>query len=393
MDILVLNTNFEHVAIVDTFNSLIWADRYDEYGDFEIECPMDTKWLDIFKEDYYLWIKESDHMMIIEDITIDANVEDGNYMRVTGRSLESILERRIVWGQTTMSGNLHNAIKTLIDEAIIVPKIEDRKIPNFVFEDCTDERVTSLTVDMQYTGENLHYIISNLCKKNKIGFKIILNDNNEFVFSLYAGTDRSYDQTTNPYVIFSPKFENMINSNFYTSKASFKNVTLVAGEGEGVNRKSATVGSASGLDRRELYTDAGDISSTITEDEQTSTRTIQTRDVYYGYGDVSGGTDDFSTDVSTTKTMSDAEYTALLETRGSEKLADYPVKTAFEGEIEAVHMFKYGEDFFVGDIVQITDDYGHEGVVYISELIVSQSGDGVSVRPTFKTIDEEEGEE
>ncbi len=54
----------------------------------------------------------------------------------------------------------------------------------------------------------------------------------QFVFELYAGFDRSYDQTENPYVIFSPKFENIINSNYIESKASLKTVTLVGGEGE-----------------------------------------------------------------------------------------------------------------------------------------------------------------
>ena len=36
MEVLVLNTEFESVAIIDTFESLIWTDRYYEAGDFEI---------------------------------------------------------------------------------------------------------------------------------------------------------------------------------------------------------------------------------------------------------------------------------------------------------------------------------------------------------------------
>ncbi len=98
-------------------------------------------------------------------------------------------------------------------------------------------------------------------RKNNIGFKIVLTDENKFAFSLYAGVDRSYEQTENPYVVFSPNFENIINSNYYSSRASFRNVTLVAGEGEGAARRTAIVGSASGLGRRELFTDARDISS------------------------------------------------------------------------------------------------------------------------------------
>lgn len=356
MEILVLNTNFESVAIVDTFKSMIWADRYNAYGDFEIYLSIDSDMLNYLREDYYLWIKESDHSMIIEDLSIDSDAEEGNHITVTGRSLESLLDRRIVWGQKVLTGNLQNAIKTLISESIISPSIAERKIVNFVFEASTDSRITELTIDTQFTGDDLYFVIKSLCKENDIGFKVILNDSNQFVFSLYSGVDRSYAQMDNPYVVFSPNFENIINSNYYTSNANLKNVTLVAGEGEGSSRKTAIVGSGSGLNRRELFTDARDISS-----------------------DVDG------------RTLTAEEYMAQLKARGTQSLAEHTVKTAFEGEVEATRLFRYGEDFFIGDIVQVANEYGHEGAAYISELVISQSEEGVSKYPTFQMIQEEGG--
>lgn len=62
------------------------------------------------------------------------------------------------------------------------------------------------------------------------------------------------------------------------------------------------------------------------------------------------------------------------------------VTTAFEGEVEVTRLFKYGEDFFIGDIVQIANEYGNEGSAYISELVISNSEEGLSIYPTFKTI-------
>ena len=67
-------------------------------------------------------------------------------------------------------------------------------------------------------------------------------------------------------------------------------------------------------------------------------------------------------------------------------LADHIVTTAFEGEVEVTRLFKYGEDFFIGDIVQIANEYGNEGSAYISELVISNSEEGLSIYPTFKTI-------
>lgn len=354
MELFVLNADFESIAVIDTYESMIWTDRYNAYGDFEIYFAMDESLLEYIKEDYYLWLKDSEHSMIIEDIKIDADTEEGNRLIVTGRSLESILERRIIWGQRIFSGNLQNAIQTMLNENIISPSVADRKIANFIFVPSTDSKITSLTINNQYTGDDLYTVIKGLCEENNIGFKIVLTDNNQFAFSLYAGADRSYDQTENPYVVFSPNFENIINSNYFSSKAGYRNVTLVAGEGEGASRKTTVVGSASGLDRRELFTDARDISSD-TEDG----------------------------------TLSDAEYIAQLRTKGLKNLADHMITTAFEGEVEVTRLFKYGEDFFIGDIVQIANEYGNENSAYISELIISNSDEGLSIYPTFKTISKE----
>lgn len=357
MEILVLNTNYESVDIVDSFKSMIWTDRYNSYGDFEMYLTINSDILKHLKEDYYLWLKDSEHCMIIEDSAIDSDTEDGNHLIVTGRSLESILERRIIWGQKVLTGNLQLAIQTVLNENIINPSITDRKIDNFIFEPSTDPIVTELTVDAQFTGDDLYVVIKKLCQSNNLGFKIVLNDNNQFVFSLYAGADRSYNQNINPYVVFSPGFENIINSNYFTSKSNFKNVTLVTGEGEGSYQKTIIVGSGSGINRREIFTDAKDVDA-----------------------DFDGGY------------LTEAEYISHLEARGIQNLSEHSIKTAFEGEVEATPLFKYGEDFFIGDIVQVANEYGHEGRAYISELIISQSEDGVSMYPTFQTI-QEEGDE
>ena len=106
MDVMILNTDLDAVSIVDTYESFIWTDRYYAYGDFELYEAMRDGLLDYIKQDYYLQSKESEHVMIVEKIQITSDTEDGNHVTVTGRSLESILDRRIVWGQKLLSGNL-----------------------------------------------------------------------------------------------------------------------------------------------------------------------------------------------------------------------------------------------------------------------------------------------
>ncbi|MDE6021791.1 MAG: siphovirus ReqiPepy6 Gp37-like family protein [Ruminococcus sp.] len=355
MDLLVLNTNLDAVSVMDTYESFIWNDRYDRPGEFELYMSMTLSVLEYAKQDYYIQSRDSDHVMIIENIKIESDVEDGTHITVTGRSLESILDRRIVWGRLILNGNLQNEIKNLLNTCIISPADPDRRIDNFIFKESVDPSITDLTIKGQYTGDNLLDIIEKICTEHGIGFKITLDNDKQFVFEFYAGVDRSYDQTEHPYVVFSPKFDNIINSNYIESKAALKTVTLIGGEDQGSARKYTTVGGGSGLDRRELFTDARDISSDT------------------GDGVV----------------LTNEEYTALLQQRGIEKLLENTDVTSFEGQAETTVMFKYGEDFSIGDIVQIANEYGHETKARIIEIVTSENEEGTSVYPTFATITEE----
>lgn len=269
MDITVLNTKFVSIAIIDTYESFIWTDRYSECGDFELYIPIAGSIPWYYRQENMLTIDYSEHIMIIETMEIESDIENGDHLKITGRSLESILDRRIIWGQQTFNGNLQDGIKTLVEACFINPTDTKRKVENFIFKESTDPAITELTFEAEYLGDNLLEVIEKLCKDYQIGYKITVDDQKQFVFELYAGADRSYSQLNNPYVVFSPEFDNIINSNYLTSTENYKNVVLVAGSGEGADRKTATVGSdtATGLDRRELFTDAGDVGQSSSDSE------------------------------------------------------------------------------------------------------------------------------
>lgn len=362
MEAYILDTNFEVVAILDTFNSFLWTDRYDKCGDFEIYLEASEIAVKLLKEDYYIWTKESEHLMIIEDSEITTDDEAGSYLTITGRSLESILDRRIVWNETVIKGSLQNGIKKLLDENIISPSDSNRKISNFIFEASTDPYISGLTLDNQYRGESLYEIICSICEANSIGFKITLNNDNKFVFKLYNGVDRSYDQLSNPYVIFSPDFDNIINSRFLQSKKMLKTLALVIGEetvdeeGNVTGYKSTTAqissGGGTGLSRREIFVDAGDIYSDSGEEP-----------------------------------LTDDEYKAQLSERGKEILSENSYIKAFEGQVETSKLFIYGRDFFMGDIVQLKNEYGIESKSRVIEVLISQSTEGFNIFPTFSALE------
>lgn len=354
MELLVLNEDFETVYVLDKFESIIWTDRYSSYGDFEIYTSADKDIIKNLKIDYYIWSSHSEHLMIIEDVTIETDVENGNHCIITGRSIESLLDRRIIWRTTDINGDFYLRLYWLLYENAINPSDQKRVIPNLKYKDPEDPDLKFIQIHAQFTGDTLYDAIKKMCDSVNLGFKITLNDQNQFVFALYSGVDRSYDQYEKPYIVFSPNFDNVINSNYYESKRSFKNAMLIAGEGEGYNRTTIEVNypGSEGLSRRELYVDARDVTSTAPDGSQ----------------------------------MPDDEYFELLTQRGDEELTEHKIIKTFDGQVETSQMYKYGEDFYMGDIVQLENEYGMKSKARIVEFIHSENANGIEEYPTFEIV-------
>lgn len=368
MNLILLDETFNPVSVIDSYESLIWTDRYKECGDFEIYMPVSTRILSEVKRGYYVINNESEHAMIVEEIKINSDTETGNHITISGRSLESILDRRVIWGSTTLDGDIQSCIFKILEESFTNPSKPERKVNNFVLKYSADKYINETKLSAQYTGDNVYEVIKTVCGEHDIGFKLCFDEAYNLVFELYSGVDRSYDQTKNSYVIFSPSFDNLLNSNYIESDKTYKNVALVGGEGEGTARRYTAVGNASGLSRRELFVDANDISST--KESETSEGTTNPDEE--------------------PEKMSTEEYVALLYQRGQERLSECDDVTSFEGECEATVMFTYGKDFFKGDIVQIANEYGHQAKVRVLEVVISDDESGFSIYPTFSIINKED---
>lgn len=499
---------FDRLAVLDIYESFIWTDRYNGYGDFEIYTAPTEEMLRVLQNGNYIWNEDSEHMMVIENVKIETDPEEGNKLYITGRSLESILDRRIVWTHTSITGNLQLGIRRLLIDAMIAPEDEDRKIPHFGFKMSEDERITSIETDIQLLGENLYDVITSLCEANGLGWKVTFQDHyisttgqygegnidlynrpvyhypdgsiatvesfsvylddvgkevllptiiwdsnhqpaqireddaidyyyetgeylgmfdtpeeatdyaimlhedqerlytqepNQYwwLFELYMGTDRSYNQTENPYVVFSPKFDNIAATNYLESSKTLKNVALIGGEGEGADRITTSIQNEEevwGLDRREIFVDASGVSTTVNEDEGEEDDE-EVYDPYWGYNDDNPWRDndddddddedpDDDDDSSNTRTLSDEEYFKLLQDKGNEELANYTYTKKFEGEVDTHRIYVYGKDFFMGDLVQMRNEYGIEAVSRITELVLSHDTSGLETYPTLTQVDE-----
>ena len=194
----VYDTSFVQQGVIDTYESCIWTERFNASGDFELYMYPTERMLELMQMNYYLKFRDSDYVMIIETVEIITGIDDGDRLKVTGRSLESILDRRIVWSQTTINGNFQNGVRKLINEAIISPTDSNRRIPNFIFENSTDTRVTTWSIRVQITGTTLYDAISELCDVLSLGFRITLDSQNRFVYLSKSGEHAAIKPLSHP---------------------------------------------------------------------------------------------------------------------------------------------------------------------------------------------------
>ena len=356
-DIHILDQSFNLLGIIDEYASVIWRPSYSDVGDFEIYLGTTENAIELLKENNYV-VRSSDitvdssgnvtykKVMIVKNINIVTDVEDGDYMTVTGREIKYLLHQRIVWEQTVLNGTAEEGIRQLIEENAIFPSDTNRVIPKLVLGSA---KGMSDTIEKQLSGEHVDEAITAICTTYNYGWDIYIY-NDSLTVEIYQGLDRSYAQTDRPYVVFSEDFENLHNTEYQLSTEEFANTALIGGEGEGTDRKYTTVGgNNSGLLRYEIFVEADNISSN------------------------SGSEDE----------ITEKEYLSLLQEKGKEKLSELSYTEAFTGEVLNNTAFIYGKDYYLGDLVTVINKYGRTKDVRVLSAIESDDDTGTKLIPQF----------
>ena len=444
MQAYLLDKQFFAKEILDEYDSFLWTDRYYECGEFEYYTGATQDKINAWTIGRYLRTSFSDRIMIIENRYIETDETDGPKLKIVGQSGEAILKRRVIIEKVTYdkNTNVQNVIKELITTNFINPADPNRKISNFIFEDSTDQRITSLVLKKkkEFYGEEVYTVVQEMCEAYGIGFKVTLNDQNQFVFKLYMGYDRSYTQSDLPWVIFSPEFDNLANTDYeYTTIDKQNVVYLKSGDEDNpsgtwetdtlpdhttikrLNTDNALriiqVGTDTGIDRKEHW------ATTTAECEYTEEEMKErgyTKPVKPEWGYWSDGYDEYGdpikifhddTSVSEdTKRAADEAYEAAMKAyeraakkpesvileeltkEANEKLDEVKPKADFEGEADLTHQFQYGIDYNLGDTLELINEFKMEGNVRMTEIIFSHDSSGETIVPSFRSLQEEKDE-
>lgn len=366
------------IGIIDTAQSIIWHSVYNGVGDFEIYAQATPKHLELLVEGNYVTRIDNLEIGIIEDITISYNAQDGRMITATGRFAKSILDRRLIYRlggstnyATIIRGRVENACRVLVnDNAINCTWDASRNITdsdgNLIIELGKNENLPEIIVDengapaeKQVSYENLLTYTDAVLEEYNLSATVILNsDTKKLQYVVFKGVDRSTDNTEgNEPIIFSQEFDNLSESEYSLQTSTEKNVALIGGEGEGLERfYSIITNDKAGLDRRETFVDASSINKQY-KDEQ---------DVEHTY--------------------TDEEYKKLLNAQGKQTLSTMKRVEAFSGALDiTIGQYKLNRDFSLGDIVTVQDN---EMGIYINARIVetteAQDENGYTVEAVYK---------
>lgn len=353
------------IGIIDTAQSVIWHSVYYGVGDFEIYAQATQKHLDLLSVGNYVTRQDNDEVGIIEQIKISYTQQNGLMITASGRFAKSILASRVIYALSgksvkpaILSGKVEEAVRKVVsDNAIACAFDSNRNIS--ILQLGALANIPDIIVDYegkaaqkQVSCDNLMTYTDDLLQEYELSARVLLDDNTKMLkYSVYKGTDRS------AYIVFSQEFDNLVESEYEFNRADEKNMALIGGEGEGIDRfYSALVGSKTGFQRREIFIDASSMNKKYKDD----------KDVEHTY--------------------TDTEYKSLLDLQGQQELALRTVLEQFNGKIDITNgIWQINRDFYIGDVVTIQDNnIGKYSKVRIVEVLEAQDENGYTVEAVYK---------
>ncbi|QBZ73585.1 minor tail protein [Streptomyces phage RosaAsantewaa] len=356
MEIYTLDPLLRRMEVIDRFESLIWTERWQAFGDFQLDIFSTLAARSTFKVGTRLAMNESNYVMTVESVEDEEDAEGRRKLTIKGRSLESQLLDRVAYSAATDTTTTPKWIITnppatvarqifhdicvtgILDPNDVIPFIVEG---TFLEPGTIVEPIDPITVEMDPT--TVYDAIKKICDVWNLGFRMLRNyDTSQVYFDIYAGSDRTSGQTVHAPVIFTPELDNLQNTKELTSIDKAKNVAYVYSPAG--FQKVYAVGVdplTEGFERKVLVVNATDI------------------------------------------TADNPDVASALTQRGNEELSKYRTYQAFDGEISQFSEYKYGTHYQLGDIVEMRNLSGVTNNMRVTEQIFVSDRNGERIYPTL----------
>lgn len=362
MELYILDGQMRRVEVRDNFQSLIWTERWQDQGDFELVTESNFNSLLDYVPGTWLATNVSNRIMRVDGCVDAVDSEGKKVLNVSGTSFEAQMYDRATVDAYVNSNGAGNNWKITDQPADIVRELfrkiahQNTTIPadNFPFMAFGNMYPADTIaepgdlIELEVEPQTLFQLVQDMCKLYDLGFRITRNgDASQLFFNVYSGNDRTTRQTANPAIIFSEAMDNLQNTSAVKSIAEEKNVAYVYSKNATQvvywNPEDAT---ATGVNRKVLIVQANDVDETLTG----------------------------------------ADLYAVLRQRGLLELAKHRPVRAFDGEIPQRNAYLYDIDYRLGDLVEVRNP-NITNIMRVTEQIFVQDREGFKSYPTLSIYD------
>ena len=247
MELLFLNDSFDLMsAPIDRYHSLQWEENYYDEGKFELHLAPD--YISTVLAAEYIYNNEADEAMQIIDVRAD---DDGKRsLQISGVSLESLLKLRVMDEAKTYTGTVEQIARQAVTDFAITG---DKAIPRLELGELNGYTDTAIATNK--VGAELYEWLRELLKPYEMSFRIHYDyEQNRMTFTVYRGLDRTQEQDTNTWAIFSTSFENLSQFSYARNRKDYRNYAIVMTN----NGTRVDVDQTNGEPKRELFVSASD---------------------------------------------------------------------------------------------------------------------------------------
>lgn len=358
MEVYILDSLYRRTVVIDKFQSLVWTERFAAFGDFKLEMVSTLENKNRLVAGVRLAMSESARVMTIETVEDGTDPEGRKVLKVSGTSLEDILNDRLARGTLSdltatptwiLEGTPVEIAEQIFHDICVTGILDDGDIISGVIEsdsifptDTNDAPDGDITYEIDMIS--VYKAIKDLCDVYSMGFRLVRDgDTSNLYWDIYVGSDRTTGQTTLPAVVFAPELDNLQNTTELTSIALYKNVAYVySKEGMEIVYESGVDPDIEGFERRVLFIKMDDI-----ED-----------------GDIAAS--------------------AKMIQKGYEELAKARNLVAFDGELAPTSQYAYGTDYNLGDLVELRNNSGLATIMRVTEQIFVSDKEGIRRYPTLQ---------
>ncbi len=362
MELYTLDSRYRRQQVIDRFESLIWTDRYAEIGDFELLTVSNAENKQKLAVSTPLALNTTLRNMIVESTEDVTDSEGRKLLKIKGRSFERMLEERLVLGMTRGIRLGTHAVyegpplqmaeqifKRSADPAVAgFWAIHDYK-PGTLFPH-EPAQSSDGYVRREQKRAPLYTAVKEVCDQYDQGFRLYRNgDTGDLFFNVYTGVNRTSYQSQYPAVIFSPTLENLQNVSEYVNVKGLRNYVQVWNALGVVTL--ASPGYADSLppyERRMMIVEA----DVVENDDGTQ--------------------------------MTSAQNQAYLQQIAQQTLLEQRAEMHLDGELSQHGAYRYGVDYFLGDLVEMQNISGARNIMTVTEQIFVQDGEGERSYPTLR---------